>query len=564
MSFSNTLIDDQEKQLDDGGVVTAIYEETQVAAVDDDFAIVTSDLTEDFESSVAEPDTELYPSSLLNNLDPTPEFIAEPIFEHKSTLDNEPFYGNLDFSESNPNYDETEFAIETFDPKSNQTEPTPEPRVSDNLEDNPAETYEFDQLLESPQLPTFRDESEPLPVANLEATALVSETIQKNSDTPEFDAFFSELLEESFFDENAKEATPAEEPEALVEATKEEDGDWAEYAETIGQIGSIKTLDQIFFGIEKDQLKIQVTPFDSLALNMALQEFQKGNLAAKDNVYDEILKWQEYLLERDENIGLKDLRIHCETAKPALNSKALLTLAEFYQNVSRSKFEMLLTRVFSRVTENSKRRLIVESADLEQHIVNIFSKGDQSVAESDVRDSVIFKCGQFQAQANECQNLGGMVGVELLNKYSEFKKELGSEFYDAKVLTAIIETNVFIGNRFVTLLIREKSGATSVNLENKAVFGNNFEDGVSEIVCQTIYLDQIVAEVLAKTPRKTAQTTESAKERSDARQKRLAAADSKEGVSTGKLAVYAVITAIVTLIILYFAITFLMDYGLAE
>jgi hypothetical protein len=589
MSFSNTLIEDQEKKLDNGEVVADIFENTHFLGTENDFAAASSFGIEGYESIADEPDAEVFPSSLLNNLDSTPAVFPEPVFEDEPTLDNESFYGNLDFSESNTSHSESEFAIETFNSESTQTEFIVEPIIPLNLEEEVSfeslipvqkdtefafeaktsvpknsESYEFDQLLESPELPTFRDESQPLPVANLEAKPLLTETNQKDSDTPEFDAFFSELLEESFFDENAKDVKPTEQPEASVEPVKEEDGDWAEYAETIGQIGSIKTLDQIFFAVEKDQLKIQVTPFDSLALNMALQEFQKGNLAAKENVYDEILKWQEYLLERDENIGLKNLRIHCETAKPALNSKALLTLAEFYQNVSRSKFEMLLTRVFSRVTENSKRRLIVESADLEQHIVNIFSKGDQSSAESDVRDSVMFKCGHFREQANECQNLGGMVGVELLNKYSEFKKELGSEFYDAKVLTAIIETNVFIGNRFVTLLIREKNGAASVNLENKVVFGAKFEDEVSAIICQTIQFDLIVAEVIEKTPRKTAQPTESAKERSAARQQRLAAADAKEGVSSGKLAVYAIITAIVTLIFLYLAITFLMDYGLTE
>ena len=397
--------------------------------------------------------------------------------------------------------------------------------------------------------------------------------VNKGSETPEFDAFFSELLEESFFDDSQK--SNKEETNDHVNNVElndspnnldvpENDNDWAEYAETVGQIGSIKTLDQIFFGIERDQLKIQIKPFDSLALNMALQEFRKGNLAAKEQVFDEILKWQDYLLERDENIGLKDLRIHCETAKPALNSKALLTLGEFYQNVSRTKFEMLLTRVFSKLTENAQRRLIVETADIEQHIVNIFSKNDQQSEDQNARNEVILKLQHFRTQASECESFSGMLAIELITLYNHYKKELGPEFNDSKILTYIIESNVIIGNRFIKLLVREKSSPGNIDFEDKNRFGVKFEDEVSETFCQTILLDNIVAEVIVKPVKKVQKQTESVKQKTEARKQRLDAAEKQGESSTAKLIIYAVITCVITFVILYVSVTYLMDYGLAE
>lgn len=407
------------------------------------------------------------------------------------------------------------------------------------------------------------------PIAS-EVTANIE--VNKKSETPEFDAFFSELLEESFFDDSQKsnnETTDLVNNVELNEAlgnldVSENDNDWAEYAETVGQIGSIKTLDQIFFGIERDQLKIQIKPFDSLTLNMALQEFRKGNLAAKEQVFDEILKWQDYLLERDENIGLKDLRIHCETAKPALNSKALLTLGEFYQNVSRTKFEMLLTRVFSKLTENAQRRLLVETADIEQHIVNIFSKNDQQSEDQNARNEVILKLQHFRTEASECESFSGMLAIELITRYSQYKKELGPEFNDSKILTYIIESNVIIGNRFIKLLVREKSSPGNIDFEDKNRFGIKFEDEVSETFCHTILLDNIVAEVIVKPVKKAQQQTESVKQKTEARKQRLAAAEKQGESSTAKLIFYAVITCVITFVILYVSVTYLMDYGLAE
>ncbi len=344
----------------------------------------------------------------------------------------------------------------------------------------------------------------------------------------------------------------------------EDDNDWAEYAETVGQIGSIKTLDQIFFGIERDQLKIQIKPFDSLALNMALHEFRKGNLAAKEQVFDEILKWQDYLLERDENIGLKDLRIYCETAKPALNSKALLTLGEFYQNVSRIKFEMLLTRVFSKLTENAQRRLIVETTVIEEHIVNIFSKNDQQTEDQNTRNEVILKLQHFRTEASECESFSGMLAIELITRYSQYKKELGPEFNDSKILAYIIESNVIIGNRFIKLLVREKSSPGNIDFGDKNRFGEKFEDEVSETFCQTIILDNIVAEVIVKPVKKAQKQTESIKQKTEARKQRLEEAEKQGESSTAKLVIYAVITCLITFVILYVSVTYLMDYGLAE
>jgi hypothetical protein len=472
----------------------------------------------------------------------------------------------------------SEYVFENF---SVQQDEVAENLVQIDAEENIEETLELKVETEL-EIPLNQDSVENF---DLKITSQ-PETIDE-SETPEFDAFFSELIDENFFDDSHEVASNSSKSErntqskndtqaktenlksqseqinsnaeSGVAADSQLDGDWAEYAETIGQIGSIKTIDQIFAAIERDQLGLQVKQFDSLDLNMALQDFRRGNFDAKDKVFDEILKWQDELLERDQNISVHNLRLHCETAKPALNSKALLTLGEFYQNVSRSKFEMLLTRVFSRISENSHRRLILEDDELEQHIINVFAKNQQEIVEEEARNAVVSKLAQFRSEASECTNFGGLIATELFRRYSQYKSEIGSEFNDSKVLKGIIETNVFIGERLVKLIIREKSSSSGVNLADKTLFGEKFEEEVATTVCQTICLDNIVLEAVTVTPKKQLNATESTTKKPSTRKYSKVNSNDGGGTSVGKLIVYSLIACVITLIVVYVSVTYLMN-----
>jgi hypothetical protein len=272
-----------------------------------------------------------------------------------------------------------------------------------------------------------------------------------------------------------------------------------DYKKTISEISSLKTIEQLFFGVEQEQLKINSIPYDTVAINMALLGFQKGSAGDEERVYAEIEKWQCYLLDRDEQISLKDLRLYCETTKPKLSPRAMLTLAEFYQNVSKQKFEMLLTRTFSQEDEESERRhLLCDNEEITHHLKGIC----QELPNEDIESKMI-QLKQFCTDLDEFESINGMLATDYFGRYQNFKQELGESFFDSRILGLIVQTNVLIGNHFVTLVEKERSAGSLSNIFNKESFGIVFEESISEVVCKTIHLDKIKINAVKATQKKT-------------------------------------------------------------
>ena len=272
-----------------------------------------------------------------------------------------------------------------------------------------------------------------------------------------------------------------------------------DYKKTIFEISSLKTIEQLFFGVEQEQLKLNSIPYDTVAINMALLGFQKGSVEDEEKVYSEIENWQSYLLDRDEQISLKDLRVYCETTTPRLSSRALLTLAEFYQNVSRSKFEMLLTRTFSQEDEESERRhLYCDNEEITHHLKEICTElTDVTVAG---KMDLLKKFGE---DLDEIEGINGMLATDYFGRYQLFKQELSDLFYDPRILGLIVQNNVLIGNHFVTLVEKERAAGSRSNIFNKESFGIVFEESISEVVCKTFNLDKIKANSLKPERKKT-------------------------------------------------------------
>jgi hypothetical protein len=288
-----------------------------------------------------------------------------------------------------------------------------------------------------------------------------------------------------------------------------------DYKKAISEISSLKTIEQIFFGVEQEQLKLNSIPFDAVAINMALLGFQKGSVEDEERVYSEIEKWQCYLLDRDEQISLKDLRTYCETTKPKLNPRAMLTLAEFYQNVSRSKFEMLLTRTFSQEDEETERRdLLCDDEEISYHLREICPELD--LPGLDYKWDLLKKFGE---DLKEFESINGMLATDYFGNYQTFKQELGDLFFDSRILGLIVQNNVQIGNHFVTLVEKERAAGSFSNIFNKESFGVVFEESISEVVCKTIHLDKIKINTASLKQKKTETQLKIEKHRSELKAK---------------------------------------------
>ncbi len=288
-----------------------------------------------------------------------------------------------------------------------------------------------------------------------------------------------------------------------------------DYKKAIAEISSLNTIEQLIFGVERDQIKANSVPYDTVAINMALLGFQKGSPADEEKVYTEIEKWQCYLLDRDEQISLKDLRIYCETTKLKLSSRAMLTLAGFYQNVSKVKFELLLTRTFSQDDEVSEHRhLFCDSEEIAHHLKEICR--ESTAADITVKMDLL---KQFGEDVNEFESINGMLATDYFGRYQNFKQELGDLFFDSRVLGLIVQNNILIGNHFVTLVEKERATDSKSSLFDKERFGTSFEEAISEVICKTINLDKIKSDASKLNKQKTQKQFEIEKNKTELRAK---------------------------------------------
>src|SRR5205085_4982989 len=107
-----------------------------------------------------------------------------------------------------------------------------------------------------------------------------------------------------------------------------------------------------------------------------------GSEAHKDTEFmlrKETEAWGLALIERDKNVAVSSVRQYCERSKPALSSQAMLALARFYRNAPysesvRSKFDFVITRLFSRPVEFDQRVCLFDREAMLGHIKMLYSE----------------------------------------------------------------------------------------------------------------------------------------------------------------------------------------------
>jgi hypothetical protein len=139
----------------------------------------------------------------------------------------------------------------------------------------------------------------------------------------------------------------------------------------IDEVSSLQMVERIISGIEREHMKMVPSSYDDLEAKKALHRFLQapGDSATSDyaeaefQLMRETEAWSSALSNRDQKISVSNLRRFCENSRPVLSSQALLALGRFYRNasyseLSRAKFDLVMTRLFSREIEDEKRRLL--------------------------------------------------------------------------------------------------------------------------------------------------------------------------------------------------------------
>lgn len=273
------------------------------------------------------------------------------------------------------------------------------------------------------------------------------------------------------------------------------------------EVASLQMVAQVFAGVEREQMKAVANAYDDLEAKKALHRFLQvtgdpdsdEHLEAKRELLNETEAWHSALAVRDKNISVANLRRFCENSRPELSSQALLALARFYRNASfselgRSKFDYVMTRLFSREIGDGKRRLLFGRSEMVGHIRTLYANWSSlSVSSNEYADLVrehVTGFSTLAAQAEAASSLDEMLGSNVFELTRQSKEQLADMFYTPEITAAAIDCNLRIGNKFVDAVWAERVTTETVAIEEK--YGYTYDQIVSTAAGRTLQLLEIL------------------------------------------------------------------------
>lgn len=266
----------------------------------------------------------------------------------------------------------------------------------------------------------------------------------------------------------------------------------------MSEVSNLQMVEHVLSGVEREYMKLMPRAFDDFeakkALNTFLQVTENENSnehkEAEFKLMTETEAWCTALATRDKDIAVASLRQFCEGSRPPLSSQALVALGRFYRNLPysaavRSKFDFVITRLFSRPIENEMRVGLFTRDETLAHIQTLYRDWSSiALYGADGDDSNLsLSALSFEDLAIEAENSGTfdqLIGTDFFSRVRTFKDSIGELFYAPSVLAAAIDANVRIGNAYVRLIERErrKLNAETIELKYGTLHDDNIADGI--------------------------------------------------------------------------------------
>ena len=288
------------------------------------------------------------------------------------------------------------------------------------------------------------------------------------------------------------------------------------------EVLGLQTVEHVLSGIEREQVKVIPKSYDDLTVKLALHDFLQDThntntteyAQAEFRLMQETESWYSALSHRDRQISVSHLRRFCETARPALSAQALISLARFYRNSPysesvRSKYDLIITRLFTRESDFDQREMLLTREEMTEHIRDLYADWSSiQLYSTDEADSEIListlKFEDFMNEVESAPNFDELIKNDFFNRLRLFKEECRENFFAPVVSAIAIESNVRVGNRFVDLLQKEKENSNSAGMEEK--YGFLHDQTISDATGKTLQLVELLKE--KSDSRKTAEIVE--------------------------------------------------------
>lgn len=276
------------------------------------------------------------------------------------------------------------------------------------------------------------------------------------------------------------------------------------------EVTGLQMVEHVLSGVEREQMKTVPMTYDDLPVKLALHDFLQvshdtnttEHAQAEFRLMQETENWYSALSHRDKNVTVAHLRRYCETSRPALSAQALISLARFYRNSPysesvRSKFDLVLTRLFSREIEFDQRELLLTREEMIYQLKGLYADWSSiQLYSADEEDSEILiatlKFEDFLSEAEDTESFEAMITNDFFNRLRIFKESCSENFFAPLVTAMAIEANIKIGNRYIELLQKEKERTKTSEIEEK--YGFLHDQAISDATGKTLQLLDLLKE----------------------------------------------------------------------
>ena len=335
------------------------------------------------------------------------------------------------------------------------------------------------------------------------------------------------------------------------------------------EVAFLQMVEYVFAGVEREQLKIIPKPHDDLEVKKVLHSFVQmthspqsaEHAQAQFQLMQETESWHSSLALRDDRLTTAHLRRYCETSRPPLSSPALVALARFYRNSPysepvRNKFDLVVTRLFSKESSDSRRETIFTRDELATHLTELYAEWSSvPMYSTDTDDAeilkIVSKFEDFISEADAADNFDDLIKDDFYTRLHSFKRSTNENFYSPRITAVGIESNIRIGNRYFELLEAEKQKGSVAGIEDR--YGLTHDNSISEAIGKTFSLLELLKQrkptaPIAEKPvvSQPAPVQVKVKEAKKVETKKAAAKRAAEKESNGELLKWIIIAATVT------------------
>jgi hypothetical protein len=212
---------------------------------------------------------------------------------------------------------------------------------------------------------------------------------------------------------------------------------------------------------------------------------------AESALLSAIESWERDLANRDSEIPPWALREYAENANPPLSPQALFAMARFYRKAPfteeiSAKFEFVITRLFSKVSESDTREILCPRNEIVRHLQQKYNDWNIDQVRSDESDVALFllSLDDMAAEVESAGKFSELVSSEFFDRLFDLKRNHGEIVFVPEAAAAAVDMNLRMSAKILSLLKmeNERDGSGALRAKYSGVDTTLISDAVGRTV----------------------------------------------------------------------------------